>query len=84
MNPQSTGNLISKIRKEINLTQKDLADKLNVTPKAISRWETGRGYPDIEILPDLSKALNITINEILNGELPPNNEDINTIESYLI
>ena len=84
MNPQSTGNLISKIRKEINLTQKDLADKLNVTPKAISRWETGRGYPDIEILPDLSKALNITINELLNGELSPNNDDINTKESNLI
>ncbi len=82
MTPQSTGNLISELRKEMNLTQKDLANKLNVTPKAISRWETGRGYPDIEILPDLSKVLNVTISELLNGELSPK-DDIDTVESNL-
>lgn len=71
MDPHKTGNLIAKLRKEMELTQKDLADKLNVTPKAISRWETGRGYPDIEILPELSEALNVSINELLNGELLP-------------
>lgn len=69
MDPQKTGNLIAKLRKEKNLTQKDLADQLNITPKAISRWETGRGYPDIEILPELSNVLDISINELLKGEL---------------
>lgn len=69
MNPEKTGALIAQLRKEKNITQKDLAKKIGVTDKAISRWETGRGYPDIEFLPDLAKALSVSINELLNGEL---------------
>ncbi len=68
MNPEKTGKLITELRKKNNLTQQDLAEKIGVTRKAISRWETGRGYPDIEILPKLADALSTTINELLIGE----------------
>ncbi len=84
MNPQDTGNLIAKLRKEKNLTQKDLAEKLSVTPKAISRWETGRGYPDIEILPDLSKVLNVSINDLLGGVASIANADKSISEEPII
>lgn len=68
MDSKKTGSFIAKLRKEKSLTQKQLAEKLNVTDKAISRWETGKGYPDIEILPKLSAILNVSVNEILYGD----------------
>lgn len=68
MNAQKCGSFISKLRKEKNLTQKDLASKLNVSDKAISRWETGKGFPDVDSLQALSEFFNITINELLAGE----------------
>ena len=68
MNTQKCGDFIAELRKEQNLTQKDLADKINVSDKAISRWETGKGYPDVDSLQALSKFFNITINELLAGE----------------
>lgn len=65
-------NKISKFikikRKEVGITQNELAEKLHVTEKAISRWETGRGTPDISLLLPLSKELNIEVSELLNGE----------------
>lgn len=51
MDPKTTGVFISKLRKERGLTQKQMADKLNVSDKAVSRWETGKGYPDTVIFP---------------------------------
>ena len=55
-------------RKKLGMTQQELALKLFVTEKAVSRWETGRGTPDISLLIPLSKALNVDISEILSGE----------------
>ena len=55
-------------RKELGITQDELTEKLFVTEKAISRWETGRGTPDISLLLPLSKELNIDVSELLNGE----------------
>ena len=55
-------------RKELGMTQQELALKLFVTEKAVSRWETGRGTPDISLLIPLSKELNVDISEILSGE----------------
>ena len=60
-------NLIKTKRKEKGLTQDELAEKINVTEKAISRWETGRGTPDISLLIPLSKTLGISVSELLNG-----------------
>ncbi len=68
MNTQKVGNFIYEERKKMNLTQKQLADMLNITDKAVSRWETGKGYPDIEMLVHLSDTFNISVNELLNGE----------------
>ncbi len=68
MDPKITGEFISKLRKEKDMTQKELAEKLNVSDKAISKWETGRGYPDIESLMSLSGEFSVSINEILYGK----------------
>lgn len=68
MNNKKTGKFISQRRKEINLTQKQLAKKLNVTDKAVSKWETGNGAPDISLLCLLAKTLNVSVVELLDGE----------------
>ena len=68
MNLNKIANFIKTKRKELGLTQEELAQKLFVTEKAISRWETGRGTPDISLLIPLSKELGVNVNELLNGE----------------
>ena len=68
MNNEKFGKLISEARKEKSLTQKKLAKILNVTDKAISKWERGKSYPDISLLEPLSEALNISVVELLKGE----------------
>ncbi len=68
MTAQQCGKFISELRKEEGLTQKELADILNVSDKAISRWETGKGFPDVSSLVALSEHFNITVNELLAGE----------------
>jgi len=68
LNAQKCGEFIAELRKEKNLTQKDLANELNVSDKAISRWETGKGFPDVDSLQALSKFFSVTINELLAGE----------------
>ena len=67
MNASETGKFISSKRREKGLTQKELAEKLGVTDKAVSKWETGRGMPDVSVLEDLSKELEVSVSEILNG-----------------
>lgn len=68
MNQEKIGNFIVKLRKEKNMTQKELANKLNVTDRAIGNWENGRRLPDYTIIKDLCDTLGITINELLCGE----------------
>lgn len=63
-----TGRFISELRKEKGLTQAELAEKLNVTDKAVSKWETGRSAPDVSLLIPLSENLGVTVTEILKGE----------------
>lgn len=67
MNASETGKFISSKRREKGLTQKELAEKLGVTDKAVSKWETGRGMPDVSVLENLSKELEVSVSEILNG-----------------
>ena len=64
--------IISKRRKELGLTQQDLADKLFVSDKVISKWETGKSVPDTSILVELSKALEISLDELLQSNEPIN------------
>lgn len=61
MDLNKISNFIKLKRKELGITQNELAEKLSVTEKAISRWETGRGTPDISLLLPLSKALNVDV-----------------------
>lgn len=68
MDSFKTGEFIRALRAEKGLTQKELAKTLNCTDKAISRWETGKGFPDIIFLTPLAQALEVSVNEILLGE----------------
>lgn len=68
MNQQEIGRFILQMRKEKEMTQKQLAEKIGVSDKAVSRWETGKGLPDTSIMPQLCSVLDININELLSGE----------------
>ena len=68
MDQERIGELIKKIRKENNLTQAELADKLGVTYQAVSKWENGKNIPDIAILKQISNEFNINLDDLLNGE----------------
>ena len=68
MNQIKIGEFIAALRKEQNLTQLELANKLGVTDRAVSKWENGRGLPDISLIVPLCEALSISVNELLCGE----------------
>lgn len=68
MNQEKIGKFIRSIRNEKNMTQQELADIIGVTDRAISKWENGRGMPDIMFLIPLSEVLGVTVLELLNGE----------------
>ena len=63
------GKFIAECRKKNNLTQMQLAEKLNITDRAISKWENGKAMPDSSIMLDLCKELKISVNELLSGEM---------------
>ena len=83
MNQEKIGKFISNCRKEKNITQSELAEKLNITNRTVSRWENGKNMPDYSILKDLCNILDIDINEFINGERlskeEKNNNDIDLI-----
>lgn len=68
MTAKECGIFIAELRKEKKLTQKQLADNINVSDKAVSRWETGKGYPDVNTLVCLSEFFGVTVNELLAGK----------------
>lgn len=68
MNQENIGKFIAKCRKGKNLTQAQLAEKLNITDRAVSKWETGKSMPDSSIMLELCEILGITVNELLSGE----------------
>lgn len=68
MNQEKIGKFISNCRKEKGLTQLQLAEKLNITNRAVSKWETGKSCPDASIMLDLCGILGITVNDLLSGE----------------
>jgi transcriptional regulator with XRE-family HTH domain len=84
MNQEKIGKFIASCRKKQKLTQEQLAEKLGITYKAVSKWETGKGLPDASIMKDLCNNLKITVNELLSGELI-NKEDYNKkAEEYML
>ena len=68
MNTYVTGSTIRRLREARKLTQAELAEKLGVSNKTISKWETGKGLPDISVLQPLAQALGISVIELMNGE----------------
>ena len=76
MDQIKTGKFIAERRKFKSLTQEQLGEKLGVTNKTISRWETGKYMPDIDKLQELAEILNISVNELLSGELLESKEEI--------
>ena len=78
------GKFISELRKSKNMTQQQLAEKIGVSFKTVSKWETGRGMPELSTLKPLSDELGITINELLNGEKIKKEEYLNKLEENMI
>ena len=63
MNAENVGALIARLRKEKGMTQQELADKLQITDKAVSKWERGLAYPDISILPQVAEILGVNVDD---------------------
>lgn len=82
MNNYVTGKIIKELREKEKLTQMELAGIIGVSDKAISKWETGKGLPDINLIESLSKALKVSITELMNGEYIINkNKSSNMLKS---
>ena len=68
MDAVKTGELIAQSRREKNLTQKDVAQRLHVSVQAVSKWQRGLNFPDIALLEPLAEVLDLTVSELLSGE----------------
>lgn len=82
MEPENISNIIKKIRKDNNLTQRDLANELNVTYQAVSKWENAKGIPDISTLKTISEKYHISLDNILDGNFV--NKDSNSKRKKII
>lgn len=71
MNNPSMGDMISTLRKEKGMTQKDLADRLSITDKAVSKWERNLAFPDTATIPGLAEILGISVEELMNAKSIP-------------
>lgn len=72
MNQYITGAVIKELREKNKLTQSELAEKLSITDKAISKWETGKGYPDITLLESIANVFNVSVAELIVGNTVTN------------
>jgi len=84
MDQVKIGMFISVCRKKQNLTQAELAFKLGITDRAVSKWETGRSLPDSSIMLDLCSILNISVNDLLSGEVVTMNENNQKQEQVIL
>ena len=74
MDNEKVGGLIRRLRRELGLTQRELAGLLGVSDKAVSKWERGLGCPEVSLLPPLSRALGVELERMLRGDLSPNEQ----------
>lgn len=81
MNQGKIGEFLKELRKEKGLTQEQIADKLNVSDRSVSRWETGNNMPDISLLVDIAELYNVSIPEIIDGERKNEKMNENTKET---
>lgn len=79
MSNQNIGQIISTLRKQKGMTQNDLAEKMNVTDKAVSKWERNLSYPDVNFIPKLAEVLGTTVEELLNAHTKKENNKIDEI-----
>lgn len=84
MDQKKNGRFISEMRKKYNLTQKQLAEKLGVSDKTISKWECGNSFPDVDMLMPLCSELQISVNELLSGEELSANEYLERAEENMM
>ena len=84
MNQIKTGKFIAETRKAQGLTQKQLADILEISDKTVSKWECGKGLPEVSLMLPLCSALNITVNDLLSGERVSQIEYINKAEENMM
>lgn len=84
MDQEKIGRFIASCRKELNLTQEQVAEKLGVSNKTVSRWENGNGFPDVSLLQPLCELLNISVNELLVGEKIPEDNYRKKVEESTI
>lgn len=84
MDQEKIGRFIANCRKERNLTQEQIAEKLGVSNKTVSRWENGNGFPDVSLLQPLCGLLNISVNELLLGEKIPEDNFRKKVEENTI
>ena len=79
-----SGKRIKEMRKRSGMTQAELAEKLGITDRAVSKWENGRGMPELSLLKPLSEELGVTINEILSGERIQSERYLDKLEENMI
>ena len=84
MDQKQTGRFIAERRRELGLTQKELAEKLGITDRAVSKWENGRCMPDLSLLRPLSAILKVGINDLLSGEINSERDYRRKSEEHLI
>ena len=76
---KTLGEMISSLRKEKNMTQNDLAEKMNVTDKAVSKWERNLSCPDVNSIPKLAEILGVSVEELLNAQTEQDNSKLEDI-----
>lgn len=82
MNQYVTGTVIKELREKNNMTQLQLADKLGVSDKTVSKWETGKGYPDITLLEPIAEVFSVSVTELISGNAVCNsNRSANMLKS---
>ena len=84
MDQQKIGEFLKTLRKDKNLTQEELADKMNVSRRTVSRWETGSNLPDLSILVELADLYDVDMREIFNGERKNETMDKDLKETMLM
>lgn len=84
MNQDHIGKFIAKLRKENNLTQQELANKLGITDRAVSHWENGRSMPDVSLFKDICEILGVSVSELINGEKISKDEIVKKSDEHII
>lgn len=84
MNLIEIGKFIAECRREVNMTQVQLADRLGITNRAVSKWETGKSLPDASIMLELCDELNISVSELLSGRKLDNEEEKTMAENNMM